>query len=442
MPAIAEKVPALNGVVFRYASGRDGWYYRELIPGTKRYRMRRIEGANTLSEALRDAYKAFMDLTGKEISPDKFKPSERRTGSSMEEEVNKYLEHCEQRVASDLKSEGGYQRLIFVMRKHLLGYLKTQGITKPSQITETTFDDYVAFRRGIAKQTLKTEVKEIGGFVRNWLVRHKHVSIEVGRSPVLFPKVSLNFEDLDANPAISAHDYDLINKQIRYNYLKGSKNRNSLYFRNMFWCLIHTLKNTGARPIELLAVRYKDITITNPKRYSVGMEEDVDDFKGTIFLHHTKTGRPRDIICRSNAAERIVKFRHFQKQYFEDYGFRVPNEDSLFFGKPVELMEKTYNHNYLDQVWRNDIISPIKDKLEGNRYSDKPYTIYSLRTTFIENCILDGIDIYTVATLCGNSVKTIQRHYDRHDVLTKAADIQQIERGRKRVDKPEEFNIL
>ena len=442
MPAIAEKVPALNGVVFRYASERDGWYYRELIPGTKRYRMKRIEGANTLSEALRDAYKAFMDLTGKEISPDKYKPSERRTGSSIEEEVEKYLANCEQRVASNLKSAGGYQRLIFVLRKHLLGYLKTQGITKPSQITETTFDDYVAYRRGIAKQTLKTETKEIGSFVRQWLVRHKYVTNEIGLSPVLFPKVSLSFEDLDANPAISAHDYELINRQIRYTYLRSAKNRNSLYFRNMFWCLIHTLKNTGARPIELLAVRYKDITITNPMRYSVGMEADVDDYKGTIFLHHTKTGRPRDIICRSNAAERIVKFRHFQKQYFPEYAFKSPNEDSLFFGKPVELMQKTYNHNYLDQVWRNFIIEPIKDKLEGNRYSDKPYTIYSLRTTFIENCILDGIDIYTVATLCGNSVKTIQRFYDRHDVLTKAADIQQIERGRKRVDKPEEFSIL
>jgi integrase len=435
-------VPALNGVVFRYASGRDGWYYRELIPGTKRYRMRRIEGANTLSEALRDAYRAFMDLSGTEISPDKFKPSERRTGSTIQEEVEKYLINYEQRVNSNLLAENGLRRLGFILRVNMLGYLKTQGVTKPSQITETTFDEYFAYRRHCAKQTLKTESKAIGTFIRTWLVRHKRVSVEVGMSPNLMPKVRMNFEDLDANPAISAHDYDLINKRIRYHYIRSAQKRSSLYFRQMFWCLIHTLKNTGARPIELLAVRYKDITITNPKRYSVGMEDDVDDFKGTIFLHHTKTGRPRDIICRSNAAERIVKFRQFQKQYFEANAIKPPTEDSLFFGKPAELMLKTYSHNYLNQIWKQEIVDPIKDQLEGNRYSDKNYTIYSLRTTFIENCILDGIDIYTVATLCGNSVKTIQRHYDRHDVLTKAADIQQIERGRKKQEKPEEFSIL
>ena len=442
MPAIAEKVKALNGVVFRYASEREGWYYRELIPGTKRYRTKRIPGAESLVDALRDAYKAFMDLSGTPIPEERFKPVERRTGSSVALEVQKYLEHVEQRVTSDLKSEKGLIRIRIVLEKHLLGYLKTQQITKPSQISETTFDDYLLYRKGIKKQTLKTELKEIGTFIKHWLVRHKFASVEIGMSPMLLPKISLSYEDLDANPAISAHDYALINKQIRYTWIKAATNKRSRYFRQMFWCLIHTLKNTGARPIELLAVRYKDITITNPKRYSVGFEEDVDDFKGTIFLHHTKTGRPRDIICRSNAAERIVKFRKFQRQYFSAYNILAPKEDSLFFGKPDELMEKNYTHHYLNQVWRNEIINPIRDQLEGNKYSDQPYTIYSLRTTFIENCILDGIDIYTVATLCGNSVKTIQRHYDRHDVLKKAPQIQQIERGKRKAPTPEEYSIL
>lgn len=442
MAAIAEKVPALNGVVFRYASDREGWYYRELIPGTKRYRTKRIPGAETLADALRDAYKAFMDLSGSPIPQARLKPVEKKTGTTIAKEVEGYLRYQEQRVSSNLKSEKGYTRLCVVLRKHLLGYLSAINITKPSQIKPTTFDDYIAYRRGIAKQTLKTELKEIGTFLKHWLVRHDHLSVEVGMSPMLLPRVSLSFEDLDANPAISAHDYELINKQIRYTWIKAATNKNSRYFRQMFWCLIHTLKNTGARPIELLAVRYKDIAITNPKRYSVSHEEDVDDFKGTIFLHHTKTGRPRDIICRSNAAERIVKFRQFQRQYFTEHHMPAPTEDSLFFGKPSEMMEKTYSHRYLDQVWRNEIIEPIKDQLEGNKYSSQSYTIYSLRSTFIENCILDGIDIYTVATLCGNSVKTIQRHYDRHDVLKKASRLQDIERGKRRNPKLPHINLL
>jgi hypothetical protein len=84
----------------------------------------------------------------------------------------------------------------------------------------------------------------------------------------------------------------------------------------------------------------------------------------------------------------------------------------------------------------------VKHLFEGNRFSDRLYTIYSLRSTFIENCILDGIDIYTVATLCGNSVKIIQKYYDRHDVLKKADSIQEIKRGVPKKQKPKEVLLF
>jgi hypothetical protein len=105
-------------------------------------------------------------------------------------------------------------------------------------------------------------------------------------------------------------------------------------------------------------------------------------------------------------------------------------------------MEKPYSHRYLNDVWRKEIINPIRHRLEGNKFSTKPYTIYSLRSTFIENCILDDINIYTVATLCGNSVKTIQKYYDRHDILKKMEDIQHINRGAKKKEVHEEFKLL
>ena len=77
-----------------------------------------------------------------------------------------------------------------------------------------------------------------------------------------------------------------------------------------------------------------------------------------------------------------------------------------------------------------------------NSFSERDYTLYSLRSTFIEDCITDGLDIYLVARLCGNSVEIIQKHYDRHDVLKRADEVQHVVRGRKAKPEVETINVL
>jgi integrase len=258
----------------------------------------------------------------------------------------------------------------------------------------------------------------------------------VGLSKVLLPRIYIKQEELDANPAITPNDYRTINTYIRSQWIGKAQYEKSRYFRTMFHTFIHILKNTGCRPKELLALRVKDITIKNPRRWSETKQEWVDDYKASLYIYKSKTGRPRDVIVRSNGADTLLRFRSIQKGYLAKHGNRSLRPDDLVFGKPDEWMEKPYSMKYLDTEWRT-IINSLD--LEGNRLSSKPYTIYSLRSTFIENCIVDGIDIYTVATLCGNSVKIIQRYYDRHDVLKKAEQIQQIPRG---ATKPPEVEYI
>lgn len=439
MPAYAEKLPALNGVVFRY-EGQTSWFYRELIAGTKRYRTKQVPDVGSAEEAVANAYKALVAMAGEPVK--EVAPRKKADRTTIADEVEAWLRHSAERVDSGLKNENAHKRRCITLRKHLLAYCEKKGIRYPSDITETTFDDYVIYRKSAAKNTRLTELKEVGIFLRHWLVRHKHVSNELGMSATVIPKVRLNPEDLDANPSIPPHDYDLINKHIRNTWLPQATNKRSKYFRQMFWCLVHVLKNTGCRPIEILALRYKDIKITNPKRWSETRQEYVDDYKASLYIYKSKTGRPRDVICRSNAADRILDFRNFQRQYFAAHRIPEPSEDSLFFGKPDEMMEKTYSHRYMDYVWRKEVCNPLKFQFEGNRVSEREYTLYSLRTTFIEACIYDGLDIYLVATLCGNSVKTIQRFYDRHDVLKKADQVQAIKRGSRKKPEIEEISVL
>jgi len=92
-------------------------------------------------------------------------------------------------------------------------------------------------------------------------------------------------------------------------------------------------------------------------------------------------------------------------------------------------------------MW-HDIRSALHNQIEGNRFSERPYTLYSLRSTFIEDCIADGLDVYLVARLCGNSVAVIQKHYDRHDVLKRAEEVQSLPFGKTKPPEVETIDVM
>ena len=148
-------------------------------------------------------------------------------------------------------------------------------------------------------------------------------------------------------------------------------------------------------------------------------------FKLTIFIRKSKTGKQRNVLLTSNAADNLIKFLKFQK------GYITPKPDSLVFGKPDHQLERPFCYSYLVDVWRGIIDELDADGyLEGNKFSDRKYTLYSLRSSWIENMITKGTDVYLIAKLAGNSVSIIQTYYDRHDVLKRAEEIQHIQRGK------------
>ena len=70
-------------------------------------------------------------------------------------------------------------------------------------------------------------------------------------------------------------------------------------------------------------------------------------------------------------------------------------------------------------------------KLKGHKFSDRKYTLYSMRSTFIENHLMRGTDIFLLARICGNSVKTIMDTYERIDIRKRTKEITDIEYGKK-----------
>lgn len=438
MPSIAEKVKALDGFVIRYKE-RQGYYYRYYNKDGRSYTLKHITGANTIEEALANAYtvltkapEVLVPVEGSNhpvgVSPHPATHSRPVVGpqrglrdASIADAVEAYLLALEKKELAGLKASSSTRRIAIILRQHLLNYLRLKGITDAMSLDEFTFDDYIVFRRGIAKQTLRIELREIQTFIKHHLVRHKLIT---GDIPTL-PKVRILSEDLDANAAIIPSDYAIINKYLRKEWLDKAKARRGHYYRRMFHLFIHLLKNSGCRPSEVLSLRYKDITLTNPKRWSNSANAWVDDYKLELYIKHSKTGKSRVVYCRSNVADTMIAFLGFQREYSKDFN---RCDEHLVFGNPEFHYHQPYGYNHLGDSWRG-IMADLKDSLTGNRYSDKPYTIYSLRTTFIEDCIAAGLDIYTVAKLCGNTVKVIERYYDKSDLARQQRSIQNIKRG-------------
>lgn len=441
MPAINETISIEDGVsVFNYAKGKEGWYVRKWNKQERRYRVKRIKGAETKEDALANFYKvmvAFEDKPQKEHTKQS-NPHSIRQGL-LTDEVKNFLNDEEKRVRAGFKAENSHIRRTSSL-KTLLMYLEVKDVEYPHQITETTLDDYVLFRADLEANTIKTELKDIGVFMRHHLMKHKLISNEVGTSPFLIPKVVITDDMLDSNPAITDNDYQTINNYIRNVWIGEATYIRGSYSRRAFYTFIHLLKNSGCRPIELRHLKIKDITITNPYRWSESKQKYEDDFKLTLFIRKSKTGKPRNVICRSNAGKHLLDFMKYQSTYLNDIGISM-NDNSLLFGNPTQKMEKCLAYRRYTEMW-TEITNGCAKDLEFNKFSDKNYTIYSLRSTFIENCITDGLDVYLVAKLCGNSVTIIQRYYDRHDVLNRSGEVQHIEMGKTKPPKVETINVV
>ena len=437
MPAIHTSIPVETGIsVFCYAKEREGWFVRKWNKSERRYRIKRIEGATTQAEALATFYKALVAF---EQAPQR-NNRKRSEGATLVELVEEFRVFEEQRVSAGLKDYNASIRRVQSMKK-MLEYFEVKEIIYPSQIDAMTFEDYPVFRKSAMKATRKTELKDIGAFCRMFLVPRGYLTNELAMGKTFLPRVRINDDELDANPAITPNDYKVINTYLRGAFISGATTYKGEYTRRMFYCFIHILKNSGCRPSELLAVRRKDIEITNPQRFSESKQKWEDDFKLKLHIRKSKTGKRRDVLCRSNAASNLLEFLKFQKKWMKTNGFTfTPKDDSLLFGKPDELFEKTLAYRHLDSYWEQ-VRMELKDKLEGNRFSERKYTIYSLRSTFIEDCITANLDVYLVARLCGNSVDVIQKYYDRHDVLKRAEEVQKLPIGRKKPAKPETVDI-
>ncbi|MBE9048277.1 tyrosine-type recombinase/integrase [Pleurocapsales cyanobacterium LEGE 10410] len=168
-------------------------------------------------------------------------------------------------------------------------------------------------------------------------------------------------------------------------YSDEYKHKFSSYEHSFYAQYVEMLALTGARPEEIVALTFDDIKRKGGKTYIKFSKA----YSKGILLPHTKTKEIRLFPCNKQLVSVLNS---------------VPKTNKLMFPG----VEGGYlNHgNFRKRDWRVVLKGLVEDK-KVEKYL-KPY---ALRHSFITRLVREGVDIKTVATLSGNSVATIIKHY-------------------------------
>lgn len=176
--------------------------------------------------------------------------------------------------------------------------------------------------------------------------------------------------------------------------LQAVLNKISHHYKPLFTCLAWT----GARPNELMALRWSDV---NFKKKEIRIN------KGRVRGHEDtpKTSSSCRVIPIFSIAETCLKeLRNRPTQHIDDYVFLSKR------GLPI--------NKHLDQVWRT---ACQKAKIEVR-------PSYQLRHTFASICLSRGVEPGWIAKVLGHStIHTTFRHYARYIQSTKKENESKIE---------------
>lgn len=164
------------------------------------------------------------------------------------------------------------------------------------------------------------------------------------------------------------------------------------------------------------------------------MSSVVTDKVATCYIHirKSKTKSQREVPAK--CGRELRRWKDFIFKFITDTKRKhLPDGDSCVFGN-CDNDYRPYSHCFYSQAWSEGVREPLHGQLKGHPFSDKHYTLYSMRATFIEDNLLQegGCDVFYLARVCGHDVKILQRHYERITVRERAGELKQIPYGKKR----------
>ena len=479
MPAKAESRKVLDGraEVLSYKNKPDVFYLRAYVPEREGYRSLKIEGVSDLDTACKASLDVYLDLSKADkprVVRDKTSSSTRSSGVKkvlLTDAVAIHLKEQQDRVHSGIIKQGYWDTIQPHLNLHFLPYCQSQGLVYTRDIKMGCLDAYPTFKLNSNKRsTVKTQLTTIKAFFKALARKRLLDPYEAALIEEIVPKIKLRDIDLSANPPFRDETEWLEFVKVLHQWVKeGEKTNNPkiLYYRRRFWSLVMCLKQSGARPGEMLSLKWSDIETEDIGRFSETKEQedfefyrqqgwseaDIKDLPeeareaiGIVprYITHlriidTKTGTPREVTC--NSAEVLSRLKKFQLE-------RVAYLNKKYPATPIELTPDTKVFDYAmggnwistkydtyTKTWI-ELMERAKDRLKGPLLSDEPYHIYSLRSTRAQELLHLGVDVAVAAKSLGHSASTMLRVYARLPVRSQAmkAAVDGIQFGRTKTN--------
>jgi integrase/recombinase XerD len=288
----------------------------------------------------------------------------------FEDVLEEYQYHCQAKGFTKKTMKNKRQEL--KQLKHFL--IEKRAITELESITTHDLKAYVRLKQkdGLQPQSIVSMFKMIKAFF-SWCESEEYLKENVAKKiilPKVPKKVLKGFTVSDVQDMIDAFTY-------------------KSYFEGRNKAIIAMLADTGIRAMELRGL----------------LSENVNE---TSILVNGKGNKER-IVFISPALKRIlIKYERIKKQHFHD--------------------KDTTNHYFLSYTGTDishvglDNIIKKAGKLAG--IDNKRVSPHTFRHFFSVQCILNGIDIYTLSKLLGHSdISTTQRYLqslEDFDLIEKA----------------------
>jgi integrase len=405
MPAIHAKYKCTQGEVFAYSTDPTKWYLRIYIKEQRKYKYKLIPGATNAIEAMQHVGDVDIDRT---------------TDKTVSALINSYIQQEQQRYNIGQLAENTIKRkLAFI--KRLRDYCAASGVLTLCSIRRSTFDQWALHFKIRSKLSLSQDHKHIKHWL-NYLVHNEYITTD----PVILPKVRINDEDLSSNPPIPEHDWQLILRHInRWEKAAiGRPNYRHHWWRYIFRHYVHVLKRSGLRPHELCDLRWCDVEIIdNPHSIT-------EDAMATLTVRHSKTRSLRRV--PTVMGRELRRLRQWQETELAARNKPSILKDGLIF---TSIDGKGYDVPAFSKCWREHIIAAVKSDLEGDKDYGKNYTLYSLRSSYINDQLKAGTDVFLLAKAAGHSVKTLMRYYERFDVTQRENELANLPIGMAKAPK-------
>ena len=446
MPRIVDKREVLNGrgFVVLYGSGTSAgsFFYRELVKGSRSYRQRKIPNVTSMEDAAQAAIEVAFAIqaeeqetpdlaselvggsrsTRRQLSHEQQTVTRQPRRQLIENAVRSFLEQEQRRSTAGLITAKTKQQKGITLTQHLLPYLASQGVLYTNQIHAGTFRDYELFRSAATPLSRNVEVGHIKDFCKNYLVKNRLLDADLLLDKDFLSRSRVKQTDRMKNPAINADDWKTIVDYVRGPYRDSAKrlqNHRIYYWRTLFWHFILFMKNTGMSPEEILKMRWKQVEIVDEGRTSSSGKRE-EWLVSYIYTIRSKTKQAREI--PANQARELIRWKQFQEDYIASKELKVaPNRETVIFSNPNNEL-KGYGYSNFQRSWK-EVLDALESKLTGHRYSPHPYTIYSMRSTFIEDHLLKGTPVYEVAEMAGHSVMETQKTYARLNLRKKGREL-------------------